>query len=57
MRRTILSPAEVADIGLKALFAGKSSVIAGRLNRAMEFVGRFLSRHSQAKTIYRMSKS
>lgn len=56
MRRTMLSPAKVAAIGLQAMFAGKSHVIAGRLNRMMAFSGRFFSRHMQAKMVFQMSK-
>jgi len=55
MQRTALPPAEVARIGLAALFAGKPGVIAGRLNAIMAFSTRFLSRHFQAETVYRLS--
>ena len=44
-----LAPSEVARIGLEALFAGKSGVIAGRLNKIMGFSSRLLSRHQAAK--------
>ncbi len=57
MRSTMLPTARVAEIGLDALFAGKSSVIAGRINQAMAFSTRFLSRSFQAKTVYRLSKA
>ncbi len=57
MRRTLLPPARVAEIGLDALFAGRSSVVAGRLNRAMAFSTRFLSRRFQARTVYRLSRT
>ncbi len=56
MRRTMLPPARVAAIGLKAMFAGRSSVIAGRLNGIMAFSTRFMSRHAQAKMVLSMSK-
>lgn len=55
-RRTVLPPAKVAEIGLEALFAGRSSVIAGRLNQAMAFTNRFTSRHLQAKVALSMSR-
>jgi short-subunit dehydrogenase len=55
-RRNRLSPVKVANIGLAAMFAGKSSVIAGRINRVMAFFGRFLSRHHQAKMVFRMAE-
>jgi uncharacterized protein len=44
-----LLPADVARIGLEALFAGKSGVIAGRLNKVMAFSSRLLSRHLIAR--------
>jgi len=56
MRRTMLSPAKVAEIGLGAMFAGKSSVIAGRLNGFMALSSRFVPRHVLAKMVLRMSK-
>lgn len=56
LQRTIVSPAKVAQAGLKAMFAGKSSVIVGRLNRLAAFSNRFTSRYLQAKVTYRMSK-
>ncbi len=56
LRRMMVSPARVAAIGLKAMFAGKSSVIAGRLNRFVAFSNRFTSRHLQAKLTYGVSK-
>ena len=49
MRRFVLPPAKVAAIGLDALFAGKPSVIAGRLNTMMAISNRFTSRNLQAK--------
>ena len=55
-RRTRLSPVKVANIGLAAMFAGKPSVIAGRINRVVAFFGRFLSRHRQAKMVFRMAE-
>lgn len=56
MKRTMLSPAKVAEIGLAAMFAGKPSVIAGRLNAIMAFSTKFMSRHTQAKVAFRMAK-
>ncbi len=57
LRRTMLSPATVAAIGLRAMFAGRPTVVAGRLNNVMAFITRFTSRHFQAKMVYRMSKA
>jgi short-subunit dehydrogenase len=56
LRRTILAPARVAEIGLDAMFAGKPSVIAGRLNRLAAFSNRFIPTHLQARLAYRMAK-
>lgn len=56
LKPSIVSPAKVAEAGLKAMFAGKSSVIIGKLNRLTAFSNRFTSRHLQAKLTYRMSK-
>lgn len=56
MRRSMLAPAKVAKLGLDALFAGKSGIVAGRLNRIMTFSLRFLSRHLQAKIGFRLLK-
>jgi hypothetical protein len=55
-RRRRLSPVKVANIGLAAMFAGKPSVIAGGINRIVTFFGRFLSRHHQAKMVFRMAE-
>ena len=49
LRRTILPVQEVARIGADALFAGRPSVVAGRLNRLTAFSNRLLSRHLVAK--------
>ena len=57
LRRTELLPATAARIGLDALFAGKPSVVAGRVNKAMAFSSRMTSRHFAARTSYRMGKS
>jgi hypothetical protein len=54
LRAMILPPARVAEIGLKALFAGKPSVIAGRLNKLMALSARALPRAAAAKATYRM---
>ena len=56
LRPSIVSPSKVAEAGLKAMFAGKSSVIVGKLNRLTAFSNRFASRHLQAKLTYRMSR-
>ncbi len=55
-RRTKMMPAAVAAIGLDALFAGRSSVVAGHLNRLMVAPNRFISRHFQAKVALRLTK-
>lgn len=57
LRRTILPTSRVARIGLDALFAGRPSVVAGRLNTVMVRVGGLLPRHSVAKLSYRMGQA
>jgi len=54
MRSMILPTARVAEIGLSALFAGKPSVIAGRLNNLMAFGARLVPRHLSARAAYRL---
>lgn len=54
---TSLSPSAVAAIGLKAMFAGKPSVIAGRSNAIMALATRFLSRHRLAKSVLQGAKN
>lgn len=49
MRRTVLSTDRVAAIGLAAMFAGRSSVIAGRLNAFVDLMSRILPRSLQAR--------
>ncbi len=49
LQRMVKAPEDVAKTGLDALFAGKSGVIAGGLNKAMAFSSRLLSRHRAAK--------
>ncbi len=56
LKRMELLPATVARIGLDAMFAGKPSVVAGRLNKVMAFSSRLLSRHFAAQTSYNMSR-
>ena len=56
LKPSIVSPKKVAETGLQAMFAGKSSVIVGKLNQLTAFSNRFTSRHLQAKLTYRMSK-
>jgi uncharacterized protein len=56
LRRTRLSPVKVADLGLRALFAGKPNVIAGRINRFISLLARFIPGHRQARIILRMSE-
>ena len=56
MDASVLSPAKVAEAGLQAMFAGKSSIVVGKINRVVAFTNRFTSRYLQAKLTYRMSK-
>ena len=57
LRRTILPVAQVARIGVDALFAGKSSVVAGRINKVTAFSNRLLSRHLVAKVSARAARA
>jgi len=57
IRKTKLPSVQVARIGIDAMFAGKPSVIAGRLNKIMSFSSRLTSRHFQAKTLDLLQKS
>ena len=47
--RMKLAPAAVAKIGFDALFAGRSGVVAGRLNKLMALGSRMIPRHAAAK--------
>lgn len=49
LKRMEMRPADVARIGLDALFAGRSGVIAGRLNKVMALASRVLPRHLSSK--------
>lgn len=56
MRRNMTSVPEAAKIGLDAMFAGKSNVVVGKLNRFFMFMNRFFSRDAQAKMIFKMQQ-
>lgn len=56
LKRMEMLPADVARIGLDALFAGRSGVIAGKLNKVMALASRVLSRHFSAKSQFDMAK-
>ena len=56
LRPMILKASKVAQIGLDALFAGRSGVIAGRLNGLMALVSRLLPRRFSAQTTVRMER-
>lgn len=53
MQKMVLSTEKVASIGLKALFAKKSGIIAGRMNSVLAFSTRLFSRHASAKQMYK----
>jgi hypothetical protein len=55
-RATVLPPDKVAKIGLDALYAGKSSVVAGGLNRAMALATRLVSRHRLAEMVMQSAR-
>ncbi len=56
LKRTMLAPSKVAEIGLQAMFAGKSSVVAGGWNKAAAFSTRLLPMQFQARLAYQMAK-
>lgn len=56
LQRMTLPIDYVAKVGLDALFAGRPSVIPGRMNNVGVFLNRFLSRHAAAKVFLRMSE-
>ena len=49
LRRTILPVERVARIGADALFAGRPSVVAGRINKVTAFSNRLFPRHLVAR--------
>ena len=55
LKPMLLAPEVVASIGLKALFSGRSGVIAGRLNKLMALASRLMPRHFAAKQFFRQS--
>ena len=55
-KRSAMTSAEVARIGIAALLAGRSSVVAGRSNAAMAFGTRFAPRSLAARLAFRMMK-
>ena len=56
MRRMMMKPRPVVDIGLAALFQKKSSVVAGAMNRMMTLGSRVISRQFAARLAYTMGK-
>jgi uncharacterized protein len=57
VRRTVLPPEKVAQIGLEAMFARRSSVVAGRLNKLLVWCSRLLPRHLQAVLVFRATRA
>ena len=55
-KSTVVSPAKVAEAGLKAMFAGKSSIVVGKINRVVAFSNRFASRNIMAKVTYLLAR-
>jgi len=55
MKRMMMKSRPVVDIGLAAMAAGKSAVIAGRVNRVMAFLSRLFSRQQLSRITYRMA--
>ena len=57
MQRGMMKARPVVDLGLRALFAKKSGVIAGTANKLLAFSSRLCSRRFAASTVYRMLKA
>ena len=55
MKRLMMKSRPVVDIGLAAMAAGKSAVVAGRINRVMAFLSRLFTRQQLARITYRMA--
>uniref|UniRef100_B0T3R2 Short-chain dehydrogenase/reductase SDR n=1 Tax=Caulobacter sp. (strain K31) TaxID=366602 RepID=B0T3R2_CAUSK len=56
MKRNMIEPTDAVKLGLDALFAGKSSIITGAVNRLAVFLNRLTSRNLQAKLILRIQQ-
>lgn len=56
LKSSMMTAKDVAEAGIAAMYAGKTSVVIGRLNKLAAFSTRFFSRNAQAKIVYRMSK-
>lgn len=55
-RWLLLSPPNVAKLGVQAMFNRRPSVVAGIINRLSIFLSRFFPRRLQAQMIFRMMK-
>ena len=56
MLKMMMTARAVADIGVKALYDRKASVVAGSLNRAIVFSGRFVSRQFMARVAFKLGR-
>lgn len=56
MRRLMMAPRPVVDIGLATLFKGDSAVVAGALNRVIAFVSRLFPRQMLSRVTYRAAR-
>jgi short-subunit dehydrogenase len=54
MKRMMMKPRPVVDAGLAAMAAGRSSVVAGKANKFVAFLTRFLPRQQLSRISYRM---
>lgn len=55
-KQAMMQPRPVVDIGLAALFRKRSSVVAGRMNRALTLFSRLLSRQLLSRVSYKLMK-
>ena len=54
MKRMMMKPRPVVDVGLAAMAKGRSSVVAGKANRVAAFLTRLFSRQQLSRISYRM---
>ena len=56
LKASMIPASEVAEAGVRAMLAGKSSTVIGRMNKMAAFASSLLPRHTSAKLTYRMSR-
>ncbi len=56
LKRSMIPASEVAEEGVKAMLAEKSSIVVGGLNKVSAFATKLIPRHVSAKIAYGMAK-